>query len=522
MKITKIAVAITMALLLTACSNTKALEVAQAAVDSYNAAAEAYNQKVEEYNTAANAVNEKNAELQGFLDKAQEEINKGEPAFDENTLTELKTAMSDASASKNADVDIMEAVDILTVNQEAKSKELNELAEQAAAAEEELKSQTVPATPEIPDYTEVTSALQDKTKAYTDSVQGMRQVTAPTDEFVMERLQRIETITEMAPVTEDHDPNGKLGKQGGYIGCVYFEDTQVDRSRLYIPDGEDNVIDVGTDGGGAVEIFKTADEAKQREAYLATFDGGMFASGSHYVAGTCLIRTSDELTGTQQLDLTEKIINALIAVGDAPAAQEESETASTAETAEIASTTEAAEIASTTEVAEIAATAENAEEATTEEAASDDANAEEDEETEEPAEPEEAEEPKSNAVYYSTNDEETVKNGDEGVYAYIGKGPQYDRYYIIDLDEGYVYYFTDGNGEESCEKVAIDSGTLNDVVIITYHDGGDEWSYGLHFKTKNMPQVLIMQDNDGFEYEFTPTNLEEALEKRDSKEIREY
>ena len=496
MKITKIAVAITMALLLTACSNTKALEAAQAAVDSYNAAAEAYNQKVEEYNTAADAVNEKNAELQGFLDKAQEEINKGEPAFDENTLTELKTAMSDASASKKADVDIMDAVDILTVNQEAKSKELNELAEQAAAAEEELKSQTVPAAPEIPDYTDVTTALQEKTKAYEDSVQGMKQVTAPTDEFVMERLQRIETITEMAPVTEDHDPNGKLGKQGGYIGCVYFEDTQVDRSRLYIPDGEDNVIDVGTDGGGAVEIFKTADEAKQREAYLATFDGGMFASGSHYVAGTCLIRTSDELTGTQQLDLTEKIINALIAVGDAPAAQEESETASTAETAEIASTTEAAEIASTT--------------------------AEEDEETEEPAEPEEAEEPKSNAVYYSTNDEETVKNGDEGVYAYIGKGPQYDRYYIIDLDEGYVYYFTDGNGEESCEKVAIDSGTLNDVVIITYHDGGDEWSYGLHFKTKNMPQVLIMQDNDGFEYEFTPTNLEEALEKRDSKEIREY
>lgn len=500
-----------MALLLTACSNTKALEAAQAAVDSYNAAAEAYNQKAEEYNTAANAVNEKNAELQSFLDKAQEDINKVEQAYDENTLTELKTAMSDASASKKADVDIIEAADILTVNQEAKSKELNDLAEQAASAEEELKSQTVPTAPEIPDYTGVTAALQEKTKAYEDSVQGMKQVTAPTDEFVMERLQRIETITEMAPVTEDHDPNGKLGKQGGYIGCVYFEDTQVDRSQLYIEEGKDNVIDVGTVGGGAIEVFKTADEAKQRETYLASFDGGMFSSGSHYVAGTCLIRTSDELTGTQQLDLTEKIINALIAVEDAPVAREEAEAAATADTAEVAEVTETEDATAAEETVSEKTEAANSE---------DEASAEE--ETEEPTEPAEAEAQKSNAVYYSTNDQETVNNGDEGVYAYIGKGPQYDRYYIIDLDEGYVYYFTDGNGEESCDKVAIDSGTLNDVVIITYHDGGDEWSYGLHFKTKNMPQVLIMQDNDGFEYEFTPTNLEEALEKRDAKGIKEY
>ena len=77
----------------------------------------------------------------------------------------------------------------------------------------------------------------------------MKQVTAPTEEFVMERLQRIETITKMDAVSEDHDPNGQLNKQGGYIGCIYFEDTQVDRSQLYIEDGKDNVIDVGTDGG---------------------------------------------------------------------------------------------------------------------------------------------------------------------------------------------------------------------------------------------------------------------------------
>ena len=144
-----------------------------------------------------------------------------------------------------------------------------------------------------------------------------------------------------------------------------------------------------------------------------------------------------------------------------------------------------------------------------------------DENPETDAEPK-ADETESKAVYYSTNGEDTVKNGNEGVYAYIKKGSQYDQYYVIDLDEGYTYYFTDGNGESTCEKVAIDSGDLNSSVVITYHDGGDEWSYSLRFKAKNAPDVMILKDNDGFEYEFTPTNLDEALSKRGEKEIREY
>lgn len=46
-----------------------------------------------------------------------------------------------------------------------------------------------------------------------------------------------------------------FNKQGVYICCVYFKDTQVDRSQLYIEDGKDNVIDVGTDGGGTIEVL---------------------------------------------------------------------------------------------------------------------------------------------------------------------------------------------------------------------------------------------------------------------------
>ena len=66
------------------------------------------------------------------------------------------------------------------------------------------------------------------------------------------------------------------------------------------------------------------------------------------------------------------------------------------------------------------------------------------------------------------------------------------------------------------------SGTLNDVLIITYHDGGSKWSYGLHFKWKNQPDHLILQDEDGFEWDFYTTNLTKAISLRNKRRIINY
>ncbi len=129
---------------------------------------------------------------------------------------------------------------------------------------------------------------------------------------------------------------------------------------------------------------------------------------------------------------------------------------------------------------------------------------------------------KSAAVSYSTNDLKTAKQGNSGIFSYKSLGGIYDVYYIIDFDEEYVYYFTDGNGNITCDRLKIDSGDLNNVLIITYHEGKDEWSYGLHFNWRNQPDHLILQDEDGFEYSFYPTNLKEALEIRDSFRIVDY
>lgn len=131
-------------------------------------------------------------------------------------------------------------------------------------------------------------------------------------------------------------------------------------------------------------------------------------------------------------------------------------------------------------------------------------------------------EPKKESVSYSTNDKDSVKDGNKGIYAYKSRGGQYDIYWIIDFDAGYVYNYFDGNGDDNCDRVKIDSGNLNDYVKITWHDGNDQWSYGLHFKYRRQPDHLIVQDNDGFDLDFYSTNLNAALKIREEKNIKDY
>lgn len=126
------------------------------------------------------------------------------------------------------------------------------------------------------------------------------------------------------------------------------------------------------------------------------------------------------------------------------------------------------------------------------------------------------------SAYYSTNTSEEAREGNSGVFAYRSRGKSYDIYYVIDFDKGYVYYFTDGNGEISCERIKMVSGDLNSVLIITYHDGDSVWSNGLHFKWKRNPYTLIVEDQDHFEWEYSATYLSDALNIMKQKTIVDY
>lgn len=157
------------------------------------------------------------------------------------------------------------------------------------------------------DYTATIDKLNKATTDVENGIKQLKQVTNPSQDFVMARLKEVPEIINMEPVTEDNDPNGNLNKAGGYTSDVYFESQNVDQSDVY---GND-LIEKGVDAGGAIETYKTNKDAAERDSYLGVFDGGVISAGSHKVVGTVLIRTSDKLTATQQNELTQAIIDAL-------------------------------------------------------------------------------------------------------------------------------------------------------------------------------------------------------------------
>ena len=121
-------------------------------------------------------------------------------------------------------------------------------------------------------------------------------------------FKNVKDIDKIEAVTEEKDPNGNLNKPGGYTTQVYFSSPLVkDEYGLFTGD----VIEDGTDCGGSVEVYKTVSEAKKRNDYLSAFDGGILSGGAHTVYGSIIIRTSGELTASQQKALEDAILNAL-------------------------------------------------------------------------------------------------------------------------------------------------------------------------------------------------------------------
>lgn len=221
------------------------------------------------------------AERDAAIQSAQAIVDSGEKAYVEALIPSLETAISNAKA----------------VNVEL--PEMPSKLEDIKAETEKLK--TV-------DCTESLNALELAKQNAEYSIQREKLVTAPTEAYVIERLRTVDAVKDISAVTETNDPNGNLNKQGGYTAQVYFSSPWVDQSQVY----GDSLIDKGTDAGGSIEVYRTKEEATNRETYLAAFDGGILASGSHTVIGTVLVRTSDELTASQQKELETKLIQALI------------------------------------------------------------------------------------------------------------------------------------------------------------------------------------------------------------------
>ena len=411
------------------------------AVEAYNAAVREYNAAIAPFNEAASGIAEANNTLQGVLDAAQAVLDKGEKAYEPDTQDELESAVKKAGkafAEVPVQIDPLEE-QVLPVSFSTKELELAQHeAETALNAVGEAREK-IPDVPDVPDYKKELDAVRTAQKKYEDSVQKLANVTSPPDSFVMERVEKIKTVAAAEAVTADNDPNGLLGKNGGYIGCVYFLDERVDRDLLpqeafakehekAAEDGDDagsesseeaaatagteesssddaadstgaaesgeeaaasagtaesseqaeaqagttagseaaesagteaasnetaasadtvaasaesastaaaaeetaapenpsgtaavkenniDVVMIGTAGGGAVEVFATEEEAKNRAEYIAFFDGSVMEAGPCLVEGTCVIRASRHLEAEDQQKLLREVRDALLSV----------------------------------------------------------------------------------------------------------------------------------------------------------------------------------------------------------------
>ena len=238
---------------------------------------------IEKFNAALQALTEKNDVLNSEIDAANELVRSDDKALDESLRTTLETAISTAKAA------------IVTAPEQPVTATATDAAADEIAAV---------------DYSGITEQLKEKKDAMEKSMKQYALVNAPSEAYVIQCLQKVDGVIDISAATEDNDPNGHLHKAGGYSAAVYFSHKNVDQSKVY----GDTIVEKGTSCGGQVEVYQTEADAEKRNEYLTGFDGTLFDSGSHTVIGTVIVRTSDQLTATQQKELEANVIAALTAL----------------------------------------------------------------------------------------------------------------------------------------------------------------------------------------------------------------
>lgn len=235
---------------------------------------------IERFNSEVSRLQEQLTERDTVVKVAEDLILVGKLALDATLLPTLETAISSAKAI---------TVEIPKIP--SKVEEIN----------------TATASLKAIDNSNIIKAVIDARTNLEKSIKQNEQVTAPKESFIIDRLKTVADIKEIAAATEDNDPNGNLGKAGSYTAHIFFTSDLVDQSEV----NGNSVLEKATNGGGSIEVYATVEDANKRNEYLAVFDGTLFASGSHKVIGTIVIRTSNLLKASQQKELEAKIIEAL-------------------------------------------------------------------------------------------------------------------------------------------------------------------------------------------------------------------
>ena len=294
----------------------KAYQEYVTAVSECNSALDNYNATVQKYNDRVKSVIALNDELDATIKEAQGVVDCGDEPYEGEKITTLNNTLKDARNQKVTVPEIMLLSDAYVVSgdlSKAKKSDIelakNSMVTATTALTNDIRNiETKTESIVIPDYLDIVNKIDMQKKELEESYAIQKQIMSPAQDWVITRLGTISDIAGIAPVTEEHDPNGNLNKAGGYTATIYFGTALLGTQDLF----GDAVIDEGTDGGGAVEVYASVEDATRRDSYLANFDGTGYASGSHKVLGTMVLRTSNDLKASQQETLTNAMVAAMI------------------------------------------------------------------------------------------------------------------------------------------------------------------------------------------------------------------
>lgn len=152
------------------------------------------------------------------------------------------------------------------------------------------------------------NTVRDMAKELESEIAVLSAIKNPSEEWVVSKLEGVDVIDQIGTVTPENDPNDMLGKEGGYTSCTYFTTGLLGKD---VVKGTDP-IKKGVDGGGAVEVYETLEDAQARCEYLSGFDGTILYSGSYALVGTMVVRTSCLLDDDSQYALTSDIVASMI------------------------------------------------------------------------------------------------------------------------------------------------------------------------------------------------------------------
>lgn len=237
---------------------------------------------IKEYNKAADSVNAENKKVDAAIEKLQTLVRSKDKTLDESLPDSAKELIKTAQAAKRVVGDRPGKIDDI----KAKTEKLNEPL----------------------DYSDIINQLNEAVSTYETSIKQYKQFLNPSEEFLVQRLNTVDEITDVIALTEETDENKRMNKAHGYVVKVFFESSNLNQADLKETYGE-SLIERGTDAGGTVEIFINEEDAKARQEYIQSLP--LQQNESVRVVGTVVIRTSEELTSNLQKALEEKIVEAI-------------------------------------------------------------------------------------------------------------------------------------------------------------------------------------------------------------------